>query len=113
MTADVTGPRGRYRAQVQAEIKHLAWEQLATTGVAGLSLKAIALEDRPDTLRGSGHDEVAGPQFHKRAEVGDRLGHLPDLLRHVALLTQLAVHPQPDRTRVGVTDGLGRSNGAA
>lgn len=42
MGADVVSPRERYRAQVQAEIKQRAWEQLATTGVAGLSLKAIA-----------------------------------------------------------------------
>jgi AcrR family transcriptional regulator len=42
MGADVASPRERYRAQVQAEIKERAWEQLATTGVSGLSLKAIA-----------------------------------------------------------------------
>ncbi|MFY1685560.1 TetR/AcrR family transcriptional regulator [Micromonospora sp. WMMD730] len=42
MGADVTGPRERYRAQVRAEIKQRAWEQLATTGVSALSLKAIA-----------------------------------------------------------------------
>ncbi len=35
-------PRERYRAQVRAEIKEHAWEQLATTGVAALSLNAIA-----------------------------------------------------------------------
>ncbi|HEY2063732.1 MAG TPA: TetR/AcrR family transcriptional regulator [Amycolatopsis sp.] len=37
-----TTPRERYRAQVRAEIKQHAWEQLATTGVAALSLNAIA-----------------------------------------------------------------------
>ncbi|MDT8913226.1 TetR/AcrR family transcriptional regulator [Amycolatopsis sp. PS_44_ISF1] len=37
-----TSPRERYRAQVRAEIKQRAWEQLATTGVAALSLNAIA-----------------------------------------------------------------------
>ena len=42
MAAEVTGPRERYRAQVRAEIKQRAWEQLATTGVSALSLKAIA-----------------------------------------------------------------------
>ncbi|MBU2666149.1 TetR/AcrR family transcriptional regulator [Actinoplanes bogorensis] len=41
-TAETTGPRERYRAQVQAEIKQHAWEQLAADGVAALSLKAIA-----------------------------------------------------------------------
>jgi AcrR family transcriptional regulator len=35
-------PRERYRAQVHAEIKQHAWEQLATTGVSALSLNAIA-----------------------------------------------------------------------
>jgi AcrR family transcriptional regulator len=37
-----TSPRERYRAQVRAEIKQHAWEQLATTGVSALSLNAIA-----------------------------------------------------------------------
>lgn len=35
-------PRERYRAQVQAEIKEHAWEQLATAGASALSLNAIA-----------------------------------------------------------------------
>ena len=35
-------PRERYRAQVHAEIKRHAWEQLATAGVSALSLNAIA-----------------------------------------------------------------------
>ena len=42
MTDAGTSPRERYRAQVHAEIKHHAWEQLATTGVSALSLNAIA-----------------------------------------------------------------------
>ncbi|WFE63574.1 TetR/AcrR family transcriptional regulator [Micromonospora sp. WMMD714] len=42
MGTETTGPRERYRAQVRAEIKQRAWEQLATNGVAALSLKAIA-----------------------------------------------------------------------
>lgn len=42
MDGEVAGPRERYRAQVRAEIKRLAWEQVATTGVAALSLKSIA-----------------------------------------------------------------------
>ena len=37
-----TSPRERYRAQVHAEIKQHAWEQLATAGVSALSLNAIA-----------------------------------------------------------------------
>jgi AcrR family transcriptional regulator len=35
-------PRERYRAQVRAEIKRHAWEQIATAGVPALSLNAIA-----------------------------------------------------------------------
>lgn len=39
---DGQSPRERYRAQVRAEIKRHAWEQIATAGVAALSLNAIA-----------------------------------------------------------------------
>ncbi|MDK1473153.1 TetR/AcrR family transcriptional regulator [Streptomyces sp. 549] len=35
-------PRQRYRAQVRAEIKERAWEQVATAGASALSLNAIA-----------------------------------------------------------------------
>ncbi|NDZ79622.1 helix-turn-helix transcriptional regulator [Streptomyces sp. SID10853] len=35
-------PRERYRAQVKAEIKQYAWEQIATAGTSALSLNAIA-----------------------------------------------------------------------
>ncbi|GAA2220346.1 MULTISPECIES: TetR/AcrR family transcriptional regulator [Streptomyces] len=37
-----TTPRERYRAQVRAEIKDRAWEQIATAGASALSLNAIA-----------------------------------------------------------------------
>ncbi|MFH9012744.1 TetR/AcrR family transcriptional regulator [Streptomyces sp. NPDC017943] len=37
-----TTPRERYRAQVRAEIKQRAWEQIATAGASALSLNAIA-----------------------------------------------------------------------
>ncbi|MFK0177719.1 TetR/AcrR family transcriptional regulator [Streptomyces xanthochromogenes] len=41
--ADGAGtPRERYRAQVRAEIKQHAWEQIGTAGASGLSLNAIA-----------------------------------------------------------------------
>ena len=42
MSTAEAGPRGRYRAQVQTEIKQYAWEQIAASGVSALSLKAIA-----------------------------------------------------------------------
>ncbi|MFC8141844.1 TetR/AcrR family transcriptional regulator [Streptomyces paradoxus] len=35
-------PRERYRAQVRAEIKERAWEQIAAAGASALSLNAIA-----------------------------------------------------------------------
>ncbi|MFJ8358364.1 TetR/AcrR family transcriptional regulator [Streptomyces sp. NPDC093984] len=35
-------PRERYRAQLRAEIKERAWEQIAAAGASGLSLNAIA-----------------------------------------------------------------------
>ncbi|MER5931731.1 TetR/AcrR family transcriptional regulator [Streptomyces sp. NPDC002054] len=37
-----TTPRERYRNQVRAEIKQLAWEQIAADGASALSLNAIA-----------------------------------------------------------------------
>ncbi|MFF8028730.1 TetR/AcrR family transcriptional regulator [Streptomyces sp. NPDC007896] len=40
--AEATTPRERYRAQVRAEIKERAWEQIATAGASALSLNAIA-----------------------------------------------------------------------
>ncbi|MQY09918.1 putative HTH-type transcriptional regulator [Streptomyces sp. RB5] len=35
-------PRERYRAQLRAEVKECAWEQIAAAGAPGLSLNAIA-----------------------------------------------------------------------
>ncbi|MFI6096788.1 TetR/AcrR family transcriptional regulator [Lentzea sp. NPDC051213] len=40
----VESPRERYRAQVRAEVKRHAWEQIAAAGVTALSLNAIAKE---------------------------------------------------------------------
>jgi AcrR family transcriptional regulator len=42
MTDAGPSSRERYRAQVRAEIKQHAWEQIAEAGVPGLSLNAIA-----------------------------------------------------------------------
>ncbi|MEU8994816.1 TetR/AcrR family transcriptional regulator [Streptomyces caniferus] len=39
---DTRTPRERYRAQVRAEVKERAWEQIATAGASALSLNAIA-----------------------------------------------------------------------
>ncbi|MFG2968115.1 TetR/AcrR family transcriptional regulator [Streptomyces sp. NPDC048288] len=42
--ADAMSPRERYRAQVRADIKARAWEQIAKAGASGMSLNAIAKE---------------------------------------------------------------------
>src|SRR5689334_17355975 len=42
VNSEAKTPRERYRAQVQAEIKERAWEQIATAGASALSLNAIA-----------------------------------------------------------------------
>ncbi|MFJ2740595.1 TetR/AcrR family transcriptional regulator [Streptomyces sp. NPDC087440] len=39
---DAETPRERYRAQVRAEVKEHAWQQIATAGASALSLNAIA-----------------------------------------------------------------------
>ncbi|WP_033222829.1 TetR/AcrR family transcriptional regulator [Kitasatospora phosalacinea] len=41
-TAGKDTPRERYRAQLRAEVKQHAWQQIAAAGAAGLSLNAIA-----------------------------------------------------------------------
>ncbi len=60
--------RERYRAQVRAEIKQYAWEQLATTGVSALSLNAIAK-----------HVGMSGPALYRYFASRDEL--LTDLIR--------------------------------
>ncbi|WP_189317243.1 TetR/AcrR family transcriptional regulator [Streptomyces brasiliensis] len=42
MARTTPSPRDRYRAQVRAEIKEHAWEQIASAGASALSLNAIA-----------------------------------------------------------------------
>ncbi|MGW2014725.1 TetR/AcrR family transcriptional regulator [Streptomyces sp. NPDC001927] len=42
MTETGGTPRERYRNQVRAEVKQLAWEQIAADGASALSLNAIA-----------------------------------------------------------------------
>ncbi|MER5714407.1 TetR/AcrR family transcriptional regulator [Streptomyces sp. NPDC002132] len=41
-TENAKSPRERYRAQVRAEVKERAWEQIAAAGASALSLNAIA-----------------------------------------------------------------------
>ncbi|GGV27699.1 TetR family transcriptional regulator [Streptomyces filipinensis] len=42
VSSEAKSPRERYRAQVRAEIKERAWEQIAAAGASALSLNAIA-----------------------------------------------------------------------
>src|SRR5689334_24946462 len=42
VNSEAKTPRERYRAQLRAEIKERAWEQIATAGASALSLNAIA-----------------------------------------------------------------------
>ncbi|EME58824.1 TetR/AcrR family transcriptional regulator [Amycolatopsis decaplanina] len=68
MDTDVKTSRERYRAQVRAEIKRHAWEQLATTGVSALSLNAIAK-----------HVGMSGPALYRYFPSRDDL--ITDLIR--------------------------------
>ena len=68
MDAGGKSSRERYRAQVRAEIKQYAWEQLATTGVSALSLNAIAK-----------HVGMSGPALYRYFASRDEL--LTDLIR--------------------------------
>ncbi|WP_410651149.1 TetR/AcrR family transcriptional regulator [Amycolatopsis sp. cmx-4-54] len=65
---DVKTSRERYRAQVRAEIKRYAWEQLGTTGVSALSLNAIAK-----------HVGMSGPALYRYFPSRDDL--ITDLVR--------------------------------
>src|ERR687896_2325675 len=60
-----------------------------------VTLETVARLDAADAFRRPGHDEVAGTERDERAQVADRLGHLPDLLVEVALLARLPVDAKP------------------
>lgn len=68
MAADGKTSRERYRAQVCADIKRYAWEQLATAGVSALSLNAIAK-----------HVGMSGPALYRYFASRDDL--VTDLVR--------------------------------
>ncbi|MFD8705839.1 TetR/AcrR family transcriptional regulator [Kitasatospora sp. NPDC059648] len=61
-------PRERYRAQLRAEVKERAWEQIAASGAAGLSLNAIAKQIG-----------VSGPALYRYFASRDEL--ITDLIR--------------------------------
>ncbi|WP_034089551.1 TetR/AcrR family transcriptional regulator [Streptacidiphilus albus] len=97
---DTRTPRERYRAQVQAEIKDRAWQQIATAGASALSLNAIAKQmgiSGPALYRYfAGRDDLVtelvrdayrslADTFHARAAAGAGLGDLAHALRQWAL----------------------------
>ncbi|MEU5276152.1 TetR/AcrR family transcriptional regulator [Streptomyces asoensis] len=95
-----TTPRERYRAQVRAEVKERAWEQIATAGASALSLNAIAKQmgmSGPALYRYfAGRDELItelvrdgyrslADAFRAAADAGAGLSGLAHVLRDWAL----------------------------
>jgi len=93
-------PRERYRAQVRAEVKEHAWQQIATAGASALSLNAIAKQmgmSGPALYRYfAGRDELItelirdayrslADTFHAAAESGAELTTLAHAMRGWAL----------------------------
>src|SRR5262245_11892191 len=58
-------------------------------------------------------DQISGRQGEQGREVSDHFGDLPDQLRDVAALPDLAVHLQPDRAAGRVADAGCRRDAAA
>jgi len=84
-------PRERYRAQVRAEIKERAWEQIATAGASALSLNAIAK-----------HMGMSGPALYRYFAGRDELitALIRDAYRSLADTVQAAAEPGADVTAV-------------
>ncbi|MBK6043565.1 TetR/AcrR family transcriptional regulator [Streptomyces sp. MBT55] len=78
--SDAATPRERYRAQVRAEIKQHAWEQIATAGASALSLNAIAKRMG-----------VSGPALYRYFAGRDEL--ITELIRDAYRSLADAVHP--------------------
>ena len=60
------------------------------------AMEDVAALDRADAGRRAGEDQIAGCQREQAGQVGDDLGRLPDHLREIAVLAQLAVDLEPD-----------------
>ena len=71
-------PRERYRAQVRAEIKERAWEQIATAGASALSLNAIAKQ-----MGMSGPGSLPVLRRPRRADHRTHQGRVPQPRRHL------------------------------
>ncbi|MFD0316253.1 TetR/AcrR family transcriptional regulator [Streptomyces flavalbus] len=85
-------PRERYRAQVRAEIKDRAWEQLATAGASALSLNAIAKQLG-----------MSGPALYRYYASRDELitDLIRDAYRSLADAFHAAAHGGPDLRALG------------
>ncbi|MER6910130.1 TetR/AcrR family transcriptional regulator [Streptomyces sp. NPDC000594] len=100
MTETGATPRERYRNQIRAEVKQLAWERIAADGASALSLNAIAKKmgmSGPALYRYfAGRDELItelirdayrslADTFHEAAGAGADLAGLARALRGWAL----------------------------
>ncbi|RDG37618.1 TetR/AcrR family transcriptional regulator [Streptomyces corynorhini] len=86
-TVSAQTPRERYRAQVRAEVKERAWEQIASAGASALSLNAIA------KLMG-----MSGPALYRYFASRDELitELIRDAYRSLADTIQGSVRPDDD-----------------
>ncbi|MCM2430748.1 TetR/AcrR family transcriptional regulator [Streptomyces sp. RKAG337] len=82
-----TTPRERYRAQVRADIKRHAWEQIATSGATALSLNAISKQMG-----------MSGPALYRYFAGRDELitSLIQDAYQSLADTLRTAARPGPD-----------------
>ncbi|MFJ9119374.1 TetR/AcrR family transcriptional regulator [Streptomyces sp. NPDC102394] len=85
-------PRERYRAQLRAEVKERAWEQIAAAGAPGLSLNAIAKQMG-----------MSGPALYRYFAGRDELitELIRDAYRSLADTVRAAAAPGADLARLG------------
>ncbi|MEU4799436.1 TetR/AcrR family transcriptional regulator [Streptomyces sp. NPDC023327] len=94
-------PRERYRAQVRAEIKERAWEQIADAGASALSLNAIAKRMG-----------MSGPALYRYFGSRDEL--ITELIRDAYrnLADTFRADADTDTVRVDAEDGSEEGSGA-
>ncbi|MER5507559.1 TetR/AcrR family transcriptional regulator [Streptomyces sp. NPDC002766] len=85
-------PRERYRAQLRAEVKERAWEQIAAAGAPGLSLNAIAKQMG-----------MSGPALYRYFAGRDELitELIRDAYRSLADTVRAAAAPGADLAQLG------------
>jgi AcrR family transcriptional regulator len=84
---ETSSPRERYRRQVRAEVKDLAWQQIAEAGASGISLNAIAKKMG-----------MSGPALYRYFANRDELmtALIGDAHRDIADVVSTAVAGEPD-----------------